>query len=347
MAFFKLSFNLLMSASRRGRVLMIRLKQEIQLEAASATPAEGGGVVQPPSAETLKTLFISSAVPMIGFGFMDNMVMIQAGDLIDNTIGVKFGLATLTAAACGQVFSDVSGVCFGGVVDAMCAKLGLPTADLSTAQRQLPIVKRTATGGSVVGVVVGCCLGMLSLLFMDLEAAERAKKQQELDTIFKTVIREGSETLNAERCSLFVVDPDTREVWTRAATGVKAIIKVGLDDSLVGFAVKEKKILNVKNAYEHPKFNKTHDVETGFRTQSILCVPVFGEAAGGGAEDQDQDPSQNKKGLGEVVAVVQVVNRMRENRKEIDVNGFDEQDERAARMLARHVGIFLAQVGGD
>lgn len=29
--------------------------------------------------------------------------MLTAGDLIDNTFGVKFGLATLTAAACGQV----------------------------------------------------------------------------------------------------------------------------------------------------------------------------------------------------------------------------------------------------
>ena len=34
---------------------------------------------------------------------MDNFVMLSAGDLIDNTLGVKFGLATLTAAACGQV----------------------------------------------------------------------------------------------------------------------------------------------------------------------------------------------------------------------------------------------------
>jgi hypothetical protein len=39
---------------------------------------------------------------MVGFGFMDNMVMIQAGQYIDSTIGVQLGLATLTAAACGK-----------------------------------------------------------------------------------------------------------------------------------------------------------------------------------------------------------------------------------------------------
>ena len=40
---------------------------------------------------------------MIGFGFMDNLVMIQVGDYLDTTIGVTFGLATLTAAGFGQV----------------------------------------------------------------------------------------------------------------------------------------------------------------------------------------------------------------------------------------------------
>ena len=64
---------------------------------------------------------------------MDNFVMIQAGDLIDSTIGIHFGMATLTAAAFGQIFSDVSGVVFGGVVDAAAVKLGLPPVTLFTA----------------------------------------------------------------------------------------------------------------------------------------------------------------------------------------------------------------------
>ncbi|CAN0299735.1 unnamed protein product, partial [Hapterophycus canaliculatus] len=56
-----------------------------------------------PTRQQLRTLFMHSAVPMVGFGIMDNFVMLTAGDIIDNTFGVKFGLATLTAAACGQV----------------------------------------------------------------------------------------------------------------------------------------------------------------------------------------------------------------------------------------------------
>jgi len=64
-------------------------------------------IVDLPSTDQLKTLFFASAAPMVGFGFMDNFIMIQAGGLIDSTLGVKFGLATLTAAAMGQICSDV------------------------------------------------------------------------------------------------------------------------------------------------------------------------------------------------------------------------------------------------
>ena len=68
-----------------------------------------------------------------------------------------------------EVFSDVSGVAFGGVVDAICLRIGLPVAELSTAQRALPAVKRAGTAGAILGVICGCLLGMCSLLFLDLE----------------------------------------------------------------------------------------------------------------------------------------------------------------------------------
>jgi Transmembrane protein 65 len=81
---------------------------------------------------------------------MDQCVMISCGDLIDSTLGVRFGLATLTAAACGQVFSDVTGVCFGGVVQSFATKLGLPEPDLTPAQRKLRYA-RVCTGSGRSG----------------------------------------------------------------------------------------------------------------------------------------------------------------------------------------------------
>jgi hypothetical protein len=39
-------------------------------------------------------------VPFIAFGFVDNTVLIYAGDYIDNTVGVAFGLSSLAAGLC-------------------------------------------------------------------------------------------------------------------------------------------------------------------------------------------------------------------------------------------------------
>ena len=57
------------------------------------------------------------------------------GDLIDTTLGVSFGLATITAAAMGQICSDVSGVCVGGFVDALFNKMGIPVEEVVAQNR--------------------------------------------------------------------------------------------------------------------------------------------------------------------------------------------------------------------
>ena len=132
--------------------------------------------------------------------------MIQAGDLIDGSLGVTFGLSTLTAAAIGQIFSDVSGVCFGSTVDALFAKVGLESAGLTVAQAQLRHVKLLSTGSAAVGVTIGCLLGMTSLLFMDLGKTERLKRERELSTLFSTLLEDGHTLVSAERCTLFLVD---------------------------------------------------------------------------------------------------------------------------------------------
>ena len=64
---------------------------------------------------------------MVGFGFMDNLVMITAGDAIDSTFGVALGISTMAAAGFGQCISDVAGITTGGIVDAYAVKFRYPS----------------------------------------------------------------------------------------------------------------------------------------------------------------------------------------------------------------------------
>lgn len=120
--------------------------------------------VEPPTKTQLRRFALSSAVPFIAFGFMDNLVMIQAGDAIDSHFGVWFGLSTLTAAGFGQVLSDFSGVMFGGAIERLAARLGLKPHDMTHGQRKSTMVVRLGLAAKGVGVIVGCLLGMSSLL---------------------------------------------------------------------------------------------------------------------------------------------------------------------------------------
>ena len=134
---------------------------------------------------------VHSAIPMVGFGFMDNIIMIQAGDYIDQTLGVTLGISTLTAAACGNICSDVSGTLCGGAVESFVDSMRIERPVLTAAQLRMRVVRFATIGGAALGVVCGCLLGSTSLLFMDLEKAERLKRATELKTIFDSVLNGG------------------------------------------------------------------------------------------------------------------------------------------------------------
>lgn len=115
----------------RARTSVSRTLEETGGAITGLSPAGAGALntARQPTSQQLRQLFIHAAIPMVrmlrrpplwrltsahlqrltpsraqvGFGLMDNTVMIQVGDYIDGSLGVMLGLNTLTAAAMGQV----------------------------------------------------------------------------------------------------------------------------------------------------------------------------------------------------------------------------------------------------
>ena len=280
--------------------------------------------IQPPTTKQLQIVALRYAIPMIGFGFMDNLVMIQAGDAIDNTFGVALGISTMTAAGFGQCFSDVAGNISGGTVDAAVARLNLPHHHLTEAQLDMRQTRIWKTLGACVGVVTGCLLGMSCLLFMDTDAADRAKRAKELETIFKHVMNDGKQLFGAERASLFMLDEEKGELWSQVATDTKDIIKLGSDEGIIGACVTSGQLINIPDAYMDNRFNSKHDKQASFHTKSVLAMPIKNEE-------------------GKVIGGIQMINKKQEeDGKVID---FTKDDERLATMMAAHVTSFLSIIG--
>ncbi|RWS13148.1 Transmembrane protein 65-like protein [Dinothrombium tinctorium] len=121
---------------------------------------------EPPSLQQLKLIFIHQALPFIGFGFLDNFIMIIAGDYIDTTIGVTLGISTMAAAGLGNAVSDVAGIGSAWYVETIAGKIGVEYPKISEAQSDMPRTRWCVQLGRVFGITVGCLLGMLPLLFL-------------------------------------------------------------------------------------------------------------------------------------------------------------------------------------
>eukprot|EP00960_Hanusia_phi_P054838 762787-Hanusia_phi.AAC.2 len=96
----------------------------------SITPAP----VEEPNMQQLWLVGTASAVPFIGFGFMDNAIMILAGEIIEVKIGAIFSISTMAAAAIGNLISDVAGVGMGSYVEKVARKIGFKEPNLSSEQ---------------------------------------------------------------------------------------------------------------------------------------------------------------------------------------------------------------------
>ncbi len=78
----------------------------------------------------------------------------------------------------------------------------------------------------------------------------------------------------AERCSIFIYNPNIQMLWTTLADGTEKIM-VHKEDGIAGHTVKEGKPIIVNNPYEDPRFLPNIDKKTGFETKNIASIPIF------------------------------------------------------------------------
>ncbi|XP_012230024.1 uncharacterized protein [Linepithema humile] len=113
-----------------------------------------------PTTKDLVVVAIANAIPFIGFGFLDNFIMIVAGDQIETMLNRRFPISTMTAAALGNTVSDVIGIGSVHYVERFAQKIGFDTPKLTLAQLNLPRTRIAVNVGRVIGVTIGCLIGM-------------------------------------------------------------------------------------------------------------------------------------------------------------------------------------------
>lgn len=319
-----------------------------------------------PTITQLRRHAFTTGIPFIGFGFMDNALMIIAGDAIDTHLGVLFGISTLCAAAIGNLVSDIAGVGLGAYIEDFCAtRLKLPAANLSSVQRGLRSVRVAGNVGTAIGLTIGCILGMFPLLYIDPEDVQRKKRESQIDMLYRDVMTEAKSLVGADSTCLFLlVDKETSNI---------PIFHNNRDDSYKGKYLKSKYFISEDG---HEKLNLFWPVGPGLVSKCVLSGQVLNVR--NAREDPAYDPnisvvqhlhSEVKAMLlvpvydvhGNVIAVLQATNKVRkgtaeaklgflqrlktniagEDRTKNQGEVFSDEDVRVLRSLAAHISVSL------
>ena len=119
---------------------------------------------------------------------------------------------------------------------------------------------------------------------LKLQVADLSSRQQALfdeidpkreNNLLDFYVRITPRMLNAERCSVFILDPDNRKVWLKAGTGItERGIEVAVNDSIVGNVIASGKPVIASDLQNRSGSHQKIDAETGFVTREVICVPV-------------------------------------------------------------------------
>ena len=99
----------------------------------------------------------------------------------------------------------------------------------------------------------------------------------DIDELLRVIAEETKNAIQADRCTVFLWDKDTDELWSKVALGMDASqeIRFPADKGLAGYVVKTGESLNIVDAYNDERFNPEVDTKTGYRTKTILCMPIM------------------------------------------------------------------------
>ena len=139
-----------------------------------------------------------------------------------------------------------------------------------------------------------------------------------LDELIRAFTLRIGAIMEAERVTVFLLDEARGEIWSKVAqtdAGEGLEIRIPRGAGIVGEVFRTERLLNVPDAYAHPLFHREVDERTGFRTRSILCLPLADRR-------------------GRVFAAVQLVNR-------VGAPAFGPADEERFARLAAGVAVIM------
>jgi len=141
----------------------------------------------------------------------------------------------------------------------------------------------------------------------------------ELDEVLQNIMTTSRSILNADACSLMLVDEKTGELVFEVAQGPVAHmltgkVRIRKGQGIAGHVFETGEPVLIEDAYSDSRFSREFDKMTGYRTRSILCVPL--------------------KIKDRVIGVSQIINKL-------DGSPFNSEDEETISLFCNNAAVAI------
>jgi signal transduction protein with GAF and PtsI domain len=113
----------------------------------------------------------------------------------------------------------------------------------------------------------------------------------DLDRLLTLIMEKITILMEADRSTLYLFSDDGKELWSKVLQGSSLMeIRLKVGEGIAGWVAGSGETVNIVDAYNDTRFQPAVDLKSGYRTRSILCMPM-------------------RNNLGATVGVVQVLNK--------------------------------------
>jgi sigma-B regulation protein RsbU (phosphoserine phosphatase) len=148
----------------------------------------------------------------------------------------------------------------------------------------------------------------------------------DIDTVLAKILESATEVMQAGASSIMLLDESSGDLLCQQATGevgqkVCKEYRIPKGKGIAGWVAENGKPVNIPDVYKDERFSPEMDRKTGFRTQSLLCIPLI-------AQDR-------------LVGVAQVINRKSTQDDREAVVPFDREDEELFDLFGKQAAIAI------
>ncbi len=97
----------------------------------------------------------------------------------------------------------------------------------------------------------------------------------DLEALLVLIMEKITLLMEADRSTLYLLREDRESLWSLVVQGDEAVeIRLATGEGIAGWVAATGETVNVTDAYQDPRFQPAFDKKTGYRTQTILCMPM-------------------------------------------------------------------------